>query len=62
MVIMMCSRPIPLELWETPPFEPTERNGNLYGRGTSDDKGQMYMHIKAIETLKTVNGTLPPQR
>jgi acetylornithine deacetylase/succinyl-diaminopimelate desuccinylase-like protein len=49
----------PLELWHTPPFDPTERNGNLYGRGTADDKGQMYMHIKAIEALRAVNGTLP---
>ncbi len=51
--------PDPLELWETPPFEPTERNGNLYGRGTADDKGQMYMHIKAIEALFAVHGKLP---
>jgi acetylornithine deacetylase/succinyl-diaminopimelate desuccinylase-like protein len=51
--------PDPLELWETPPFEPTERNGNLYARGSADDKGQMYSHIKAVETLKAVNGTLP---
>jgi len=49
----------PLELWHTPPFEPSERDGNLYGRGTADDKGQMYMHIKAVETLFTVNGSLP---
>jgi len=49
----------PLALWTTPPFEPTERDGNLYGRGTADDKGQMYMHIKAIEALRAVNGTLP---
>ena len=49
----------PLELWNTPPFEPTERNGNLYARGACDDKGQMYMHIKAIEALRAVNGTLP---
>jgi acetylornithine deacetylase/succinyl-diaminopimelate desuccinylase-like protein len=49
----------PLELWVSPPFEPTERNGNLYARGAVDDKGQMYMHIKAIEALRAVNGTLP---
>src|SRR5437764_1665922 len=51
--------PDPLEQWVTPPFEPTIRNGNLYARGSADDKGQMYMHIKAIETLRAVNGTLP---
>ena len=45
--------------WKTPPFEPDERDGNLYARGACDDKGQMYMHIKAVETLRAVNGTLP---
>ena len=49
----------PLELWDSPPFEPEVRNGNLYARGSADDKGQMYMHIKAIEALRAVNGTLP---
>jgi acetylornithine deacetylase/succinyl-diaminopimelate desuccinylase-like protein len=49
----------PLEEWVSPPFEPTERHGNLYARGAVDDKGQMYMHIKAVETLRAVNGTLP---
>ena len=49
----------PLDLWETPPFEPTERNGNLYGRGTADNKGQHYIYLCAIESfLKTV-GKLP---
>ena len=51
--------PDPLELWERPPFEPTLRNGNLYARGAADDKGQMYMHIKAIEALLATHGTLP---
>jgi acetylornithine deacetylase/succinyl-diaminopimelate desuccinylase-like protein len=51
--------PDPLDQWVTPPFEPTVRDGNLYARGSADDKGQMYMHIKAIETLRAVNGTLP---
>jgi len=49
----------PLELWKTPPFEPSVRDGSIYGRGTADDKGQMYMHVKAVETLRAVNGTLP---
>src|SRR6202140_3484324 len=51
--------PDPLDLWITPPFEPTIRDGNLYARGSADDKGQMYMHVKALETLRPVNGTLP---
>src|SRR5262245_46646543 len=51
--------PDPLELWVSPPFEPTEREGNLYARGSADDKGQMYMHVKAVETLRAVNGSLP---
>jgi acetylornithine deacetylase/succinyl-diaminopimelate desuccinylase-like protein len=51
--------PDPLDLWITPPFEPTIRDGNLYARGSADDKGQMYMHVKAVETLRAVNGTLP---
>ncbi len=49
----------PLELWTSPPFEPSVRDGSIYARGSADDKGQMYMHIKAVETLRAVNGTLP---
>jgi acetylornithine deacetylase/succinyl-diaminopimelate desuccinylase-like protein len=51
--------PDPLELWVTPPFEPTLRNGNIYARGAVDDKGQFYMHIKALEGLMQVHGKLP---
>jgi acetylornithine deacetylase/succinyl-diaminopimelate desuccinylase-like protein len=46
----------PLDEWTTPPFEPTERNGNLYARGAVDDKGQMWMHVKALESLFAANG------
>jgi acetylornithine deacetylase/succinyl-diaminopimelate desuccinylase-like protein len=51
--------PDPLELWHTPPFEPTLRDGKLYARGAVDDKGQVYMHLKAIEAHMKVNGRLP---
>jgi acetylornithine deacetylase/succinyl-diaminopimelate desuccinylase-like protein len=49
----------PLEDWNTPPFEPTLKKGNLYARGSADDKGQYYAHIKAVEALRAVHGTLP---
>jgi acetylornithine deacetylase/succinyl-diaminopimelate desuccinylase-like protein len=51
--------PDPLEEWASPPFEPTVREGNLYARGSADDKGQMYMHVKAIEALRAVYGRPP---
>jgi acetylornithine deacetylase/succinyl-diaminopimelate desuccinylase-like protein len=52
--------PDPLEEWISPPFVPTERNGNLYARGAVDDKGQMYMHLKALESLFAAHqGRLP---
>ncbi|MFM7431370.1 MAG: dipeptidase, partial [Flammeovirgaceae bacterium] len=43
--------PDPLDLWKTPPFEPTVRDGRIYARGACDDKGQFYMHIKAFEIM-----------
>src|SRR5271155_210071 len=49
----------PLELWTTPAFEPTERQGSLFGRGTADDKGQVHIHIKALEALHQINGKFP---
>ena len=49
----------PLELWTSPAFEPTARDGNLYGRGTADDKGQVHIHLKALESLQQVDGKFP---
>ncbi len=49
----------PLDLWDTPPFEPTIKNGKIYGRGTSDDKGQVFMHVKAAEAFLKTGGKLP---
>lgn len=43
--------PEPLELWKTPPFEPVIKDGKVYARGSADDKGQFFMHIKALEVL-----------
>ena len=52
--------PDPVDLWETPPFDPSIRDGNIYARGACDDKGQMYMHVKAVESLRAVSaGNLP---
>jgi len=45
----------PLELWHTPPFEPTVRDGKIYARGACDDKGQFYMHVKAFELMMKTN-------
>jgi len=49
----------PLHLWTSPAFEPTVRNGNLFGRGTADDKGQVHIHLKAFESLQKMDGQLP---
>jgi acetylornithine deacetylase/succinyl-diaminopimelate desuccinylase-like protein len=49
----------PVELWTSPPFQPTERDGKLYARGATDDKGQFLCHIKAIANLLADTGTLP---
>jgi acetylornithine deacetylase/succinyl-diaminopimelate desuccinylase-like protein len=47
--------PDPLELWHTPPFEPTIRDEKIYARGSCDDKGQFYMHVKAFELMMSTN-------
>jgi acetylornithine deacetylase/succinyl-diaminopimelate desuccinylase-like protein len=49
----------PIELWDSPPFEPEVRGGNLYARGAVDDKGQMLALVKALESLVRADGTLP---
>src|SRR2546425_1880866 len=49
----------PLELWESPPFEATIRDGEIYARGSADDKGQVFMHFKAIEAHLKQSGKLP---
>ena len=51
--------PDPLDEWLSPPFEPTIRNGNIYARGAVDDKGQVVVQVKALESLLAVNGKLP---
>jgi len=51
--------PEPIELWESPPFEPTLRDGKLYGRGVSDDKGQLVSRLFAIDALLEIDGELP---
>jgi acetylornithine deacetylase/succinyl-diaminopimelate desuccinylase-like protein len=49
----------PLDLWESPPFEPVVRDGRILARGASDDKGQLHMHLRAIEALLATHGKLP---
>ena len=51
--------PEPLELWESPPFEPSFRDGRIYARGSADDKGQLFLHIKALEAHLATRGRLP---
>ena len=51
--------PEPLELWETPPFEPSLRDGKLYGRGVSDDKGHITSRLFAIDSILNAEGELP---
>ena len=48
----------PMELWESPPYEPEVRDGRIWGRGADDDKGQLFMHVKAFEILNAI-GPLP---
>jgi acetylornithine deacetylase/succinyl-diaminopimelate desuccinylase-like protein len=51
--------PDPVEEWLSPPFEPTERNHNIYARGAVDDKGQLWMQLKAFEAMMKSNGGMP---
>ena len=49
----------PIEFWDNPPFEPVIKDGKIYARGATDDKGQMYMHIKCVEAYFKTQGSLP---
>src|SRR5512146_2841141 len=49
----------PLDLWQSPPFEATVRDNELFARGATDDKGQLFMHVKALEAHLKQNGSLP---
>lgn len=49
----------PVELWHTSPFEPVVKDGKIYARGATDDKGQMYVHIKSVESFFKTTGSLP---
>lgn len=49
----------PLDLWQSPPFEPTIRQGRIFARGSVDDKGQLFLHVKALEAHLRVRGKLP---
>ncbi len=51
--------PDPLELWESPPFEPTVRDGKLFARGVSDNKGELAARLAAVRALRAINGELP---
>lgn len=51
--------PDPIDLWDTPPFEPTIRNGNVYARGASDDKGQSFTHVKSLEAYQKTETDFP---
>lgn len=51
--------PEPLELWHTPPFEPTVRDGSIFARGAADDKGQLWIHVAALRAMLADGGTLP---
>ena len=51
--------PEPLDLWTSPPFEPTVRDGKIFARGSVDDKGQLFLHVKAIEAHLKTRGRMP---
>jgi acetylornithine deacetylase/succinyl-diaminopimelate desuccinylase-like protein len=51
--------PEPLDEWNSPPFEPVVKDGRIYARGSVDDKGQVYLHLKAVEAHLAANGSLP---
>ena len=51
--------PEPLDAWDSPPFEPTVKNGKIYCRGSSDDKSQLFVYVKAVEAFRRTTGRIP---
>lgn len=49
----------PVELWHSEPFNPVIKDGKIYARGATDDKGQLYMHVKAVQSIMQTVGELP---
>ncbi|NBR23136.1 MAG: M20/M25/M40 family metallo-hydrolase, partial [Micrococcales bacterium] len=49
----------PLNLWTNPPFEPTVRDGKIFARGAVDDKGQIFLHVKALQSMLATGSSLP---
>jgi acetylornithine deacetylase/succinyl-diaminopimelate desuccinylase-like protein len=49
----------PIELWDNPPFDPVIKDGKIFARGATDDKGQMFIHVKSVEAFFKTEGSLP---
>ncbi|GAB1444240.1 hypothetical protein MASR2M39_30890 [Ignavibacteriales bacterium] len=58
-VALMCNYQWSVELWHSQPFDPLIKDGKIYARGATDDKGQLYMHVKAVQSIMQTVGELP---